>query len=267
MSYHDFVPGPESSIEIDDTYLKVAETCSDSDIIVQVGVGLGRTTCLMCGFLKDQNKRPHFYAIDPFGLETCDDDLAGHPDTIAWGEKWTDWLARIGGPSYVIDHFDFYLANCPEGDRLTERVQFPPWHSAQEFKDASVYFVHLNTLAPKDQVEKQIAAWWPRVKVGGIMLVGSDDIRTKGEDGNQIEKVETEWPFEVGDKICELEYEPTYGGGPAFKVALHKPHATVTELTHRGFKYQYDTDVSLNPFQFVSGGECFPNGYHMWRKV
>lgn len=83
-------------------------------------------------------------------------------------------------------------------------------------------------------------------------------------------------PFKVGDRIHEWEWLPVPSNTLHYviKDAPRRPHgfhpdAIVTELTARGFKYDY---VEKVPFiaregSYFIGGECFPNGYHMWFKV
>lgn len=87
---------------------------------------------------------------------------------------------------------------------------------------------------------------------------------------------ETSWPFQVGDRIHELEYDPMYSlddgktwvGGESH-LSTNRPTATVTELTQHGFGYRYDERVlTTRPhYGWFEGGECFPNGYHMWTKI
>lgn len=173
-AYYRFVPGIELWPFV--WYDTIAKGCSDTDILVEVGVGFGRSTCLMTELLAAENKHPKLYAIDLFGTNPDPADQWEAPATTPWGEPFADWSKRVGGDWRLIDSFDFYMAQNPARDRLTDRVQFPPWHSAEEFDDGSVYFVMLNASRRFEPVLKQIQAWAPKCAAHGkgIAVYGAD---------------------------------------------------------------------------------------------
>lgn len=73
----------------------------------------------------------------------------------------------------------------------------------------------------------------------------------------------TSWPFKVGDRIHELRC--TMEGWD--KDTL-RPDAIVTELTDKGFKYDYVRHVSLGArYGHMTGGHCLPEGYDLWMLV
>ncbi len=83
-------------------------------------------------------------------------------------------------------------------------------------------------------------------------------------------------PFKVGDLIHEWDSQHSWSadGGQTWQTSERvlndrHPDAVVTELTPRGFKYQYTERV---PFiaregSWFEGGECFPSGYHCWTLI
>lgn len=51
-------------------------------------------------------------------------------------------------------------------------------HMARGFEDASVDFIWIDAGHTYEDVKKDIAAWWPKLKVGGVM--GGDDLPMEG---------------------------------------------------------------------------------------
>ena len=86
------------------------------------------------------------------------------------------------------------------------------------------------------------------------------------------------YPFQVGDRIHELRYLPTYSHSleeackqfVQWEIDTSKPDATVTALTEKGFTYTYDRPVPIGRAQwgtYAEGGECFEGGFQFWRKI
>lgn len=85
-------------------------------------------------------------------------------------------------------------------------------------------------------------------------------------------------PFSVGDRIHERQSVWTYAADPdeaalvepEWELDPTKPDATVTALTTRGFEYTYDHRIPVGRAPegtWTDGGECYPEGYHLWVKV
>ena len=175
-SYYRFVPGQEQFPT--SLYQEVARQCDDSDVLVEVGAGFGRSTSLMCELLAHYNKHPKFFVIDTFGTVPAPDDGGPLKGETPWNEPWEKWAERVGGTNRMIDQFLFYLDNCPAKDRLTDWEQMPAWHSAGEFKNESLHFVFLNSRGGvEQQVNKQIEEWLPKIKMGGCLGVYGGAIR------------------------------------------------------------------------------------------
>lgn len=71
-----------------------------------------------------------------------------------------------------------------------------------------------------------------------------------------------ECPFKVGDKIHEVDASGA--------LDVSKPDAMVTEITEKGFKYNYDTPFPIGRIawgELAVGGECYPLGIRFWKKV
>lgn len=85
-------------------------------------------------------------------------------------------------------------------------------------------------------------------------------------------------PFQVGDRIHEVEPVWTYCSEagddvlvePEYELDPTKPDATVTALTARGFTYRYDRPITVGRVawgQTTQEGECYEDGFHLWRRV
>lgn len=84
-------------------------------------------------------------------------------------------------------------------------------------------------------------------------------------------------PFKVGDRIHEARAKPEWLGmidyardKPVFEPDTTKPDATVTTLTARGFEYRYDYPIMIGRVEWDQqsvGGECYEEGFHLWRKT
>ncbi len=170
-NYYRFIPGDENFPGY--IYEEVAKDVTDEDIICEVGCFMGRTTALMTELLEFYKKSPKFYAIDMFGAYLPDGDVESLSGEMPWGEPVEKWAARVGGPQYLIDHFDFYMESNPFANKITQRVQFPPWHSSEEFDDASVFFVMLNASSNPDLVKKQLEKWYPKLKKLGTIALAT----------------------------------------------------------------------------------------------
>lgn len=178
--YWQHVPGPDFPTDL---YLEIAGSLHDGDICIEVGCGLGRGVHYIMEYRKDRcdqgwYPKPKLYAFDTFGEEHRGSEYwEGHPQTTPWGEPFSDWTVRIGGPSRLLDQFVFHLRNSPARDYLTDYAQFPWWTVAEEFKDDSVSWVVANGAHKPLGIRRELDKWWPKLKVGGrIALYGHDKV-------------------------------------------------------------------------------------------
>lgn len=161
---------------------QVARDCKDDDIMVEVGAFLGHGTCFMCEALMAYDKRPKFYAFDPFDqvLEGCHGKM--RDGDMPWGEPIEAWKNRVGGPTPLYDAFLFYLNGSPCKDRLFDHAQFPANCSAPEFPEESLSFVFLNYSRDPAEIKKEIDNWKPRIKCGGYLAVQVDGLQSAALD-------------------------------------------------------------------------------------
>lgn len=150
---------------------EAAAICTDDDIIVEVGAFIGHGTCYMTEQLAAHNKRPKFYAIDPWDQKL--EGVYGKTRTgnMPWGEPIATWANRVGGPTPLYDAFLFYLNGCPTKDRLFDHAQFPAVCAGEEFEDESLAYVLLNYSREQEEIDRETSNWWPKIRPGGALAV------------------------------------------------------------------------------------------------
>lgn len=148
-------------------------SCSDFDIIVEVGAFLGHGVCYICEQLAMADRRPKFYAIDTWDEPSAFCQGAIRRSDMPWGESMDTWRAR-GGRLY--DSFRFYLDGSPCTDRLYDHVQFPPGSCMDEFVDGTVALVLLNYSQNEKDIENEIKRWWPKLRTGGKILIAATEM-------------------------------------------------------------------------------------------
>ncbi len=165
-----FVPGAR-----DFPYELLADVVRDAretDIICEVGAFLGHGTCYIMELLQYWDTRAKFYAFDLFGETPAACYGEGREgQLLPWKERFETWARRSGGGLAALDAFQFYTQQSPARDFLYDYVQFPPRHAGDDFADGSVSFALLHQSQKPENVAADMAGWWPKIKVGGMLAV------------------------------------------------------------------------------------------------
>lgn len=169
MSYSQFIPGSHDLPY--GLFDQVARECADTDILVHVGLGLGRALCYQTEALTAFDKRPKLYGFSLFGIPDAPSDGEGFSGLTPWGESVERWLARTGGPTAIVDHFINYLSHCPTADRITDWAQFPPHLIAGAFKDDEVAFAFLDASVQRENMLRDARAWLPKIAPKGHLAI------------------------------------------------------------------------------------------------
>lgn len=84
------------------------------------------------------------------------------------------------------------------------------------------------------------------------------------------EKTPECWSFVFdADKLGDRKVSGMRMTAPA-KLDITKPDAIVTEITERGFKYEYDYPAPIGRAEWgemAVGGEVYEEGFGMWERV
>jgi len=144
--FYENIPGWFNPI----TYKYMADRAKPGDIFVEVGVFKGRSAAFMATELLNSGKGVNFYAVDHFKGSPEHGDLT---DTLLT-EAIENLRPVLEAGAVVI---------MPE----------PSLKAVTRFEDDVVDFVFIDAAHDYESVKEDIAAWWPKVKSGGV-LAGDD---------------------------------------------------------------------------------------------
>jgi hypothetical protein len=128
-----------------------------NSVMVEVGSWMGRSSCYIASLIKSSNKKIDFYCVDTWeGSEE-------HLNMIkSLHEKGTT----------LFDEFKNNVKECELQDYI-KPIRMESVEASKQFKDESIDFIHIDAAHDYDNVLKDIKAWYPKVKRGG--LVTGDD--------------------------------------------------------------------------------------------
>jgi cephalosporin hydroxylase len=140
---------------------------------VEVGVSTGGSVCFLARVLIDQDRLFNLWAVDLWDSEHPTADIGRVRDV----EVWNKFQARL----------DAYGVRGRITVLKAESVA-----ASTTFRDESADFVFLDANHTKEAVLADIAAWWPKIRPGG-MLAGHD----YGEPCQVKEAVDEVFPGQI----------------------------------------------------------------------
>lgn len=138
-------------------YRDIAQGLKDGDTIAEIGTWFGRSIVYLAQELKRAGKKVKILAVDTFKGEVS------QPEHLAI-------VAKHGGS--IRAAFEANIARCGVADMI-EIIEGDSAESAAKVPDASLAFAYLDAAHDYDSVRKDLAAWIPKVRPGG-MLAGHD---------------------------------------------------------------------------------------------
>lgn len=137
-----------------DIYAEQVQRARDGAVFVELGCWKGRSTSFMGVEIHNSGKQVTFYAIDHWkgsDAETHDED--------------EDFQAgRI---------HEVFLRNIEPVKQHVRWIKQDSAESASLFVDGSVDFVYVDASHTFEAVAKDLDAWWPKLKPGGV-IAGDD---------------------------------------------------------------------------------------------
>jgi hypothetical protein len=128
-------------------YDRFAREADNNSVIVEVGSWVGRSICYLGVELINQGKKPRVFAVDT-------------------------WLGSAEHKSFDIlkeDRlYNTFLKNITPLDGLVTPLRLNSLDAAASFKDESIDFLFLDASHQYEDVKRDIAAWYPKIKPGGI---------------------------------------------------------------------------------------------------
>jgi predicted O-methyltransferase YrrM len=134
------------------TYDQAVAAARDGASFVEVGSWKGRSAYYMALRIRESGKRIRFYCVDHWQGSA---EHQSDPDVKA---------GRL---------FETFLANVADVRDHLEPLRMSSLEAASRFDEGSCDFVMIDAAHDYDSVMADIAAWWPKVKPGG-MLAGDD---------------------------------------------------------------------------------------------
>lgn len=154
-------------------YDNAIEKATNKSILVEVGVAYGKSINYLASKAKEAGKSPQIFAVDLF------------KGTI--GER---------SGTYSKDMFSAFVQNVHAcgNNELIRTLVMDSAEAAGEFKDASCDLVFIDAAHDYESVKRDLLAWLPKVKKGGIFAGHDIDARgvhravseVLGSDGFEI---------------------------------------------------------------------------------
>jgi hypothetical protein len=138
-------------------YVEQVKRAQDGDVFVELGAWMGTSACAMGELIRDSGKRITFYTVD-HGL--------GSPELARTVKR----IVQNG--STLWDELHLNIADCGL-TKYVRPLRMDSALAAGRFADKSVSFVFIDANHSEESVSRDIAAWLPKVKPGGV-LAGHD---------------------------------------------------------------------------------------------
>lgn len=140
-------------------YHNIVMNAEDDALFVELGSFLGQSTAAMAAYIKGSGKRIQFDAVDIFELT----DFSDEPHFQVIADHGGDFLAA----------FKHNLEEAQVSDAVTI-VKATSLEAAEKYADRSISFLMIDASHKYDDVVDDIRAWFPKLKMGGIM--SGDDL-------------------------------------------------------------------------------------------
>lgn len=157
MTY-DQIPGWFDFAEF---YDRMVAEARDGAVFVEVGCWLGKSAAYMAKAIESSGKRVKLYAVDNFTAGTT------HPETNPGDGRYQD--------KPLLLCFRDNMEACGVL-HLIEVIESDSAEAANQFADGSVDFCFIDADHSYEGVKRDIAAWFPKMKVGGV-IAGHDRVR------------------------------------------------------------------------------------------
>lgn len=149
---HDDIEGWFDFMEI---YDKAVTRAQDGAVFVEIGSWMGKSACYLAELIRKSGKKISFTCVD------------------IWDDNWTDaafWAqickAREAGKT-LMQMFRDNLDRYGVGEYV-KSIKSDSSEGAKFFEDGTVDMVFIDASHEYEYVKRDLEAWWPKVKPGGI---------------------------------------------------------------------------------------------------
>jgi hypothetical protein len=168
-------------------YQEAVREARDGAHFVEVGCWKGRSAAFMAVEIINSGKKIRFDCVDTWLGSQEPKHLAD--DSVKKGTLYDEFLENIK-PVML----DFFMPYCQQSVEC-----------AASYDDASLDFVFIDAAHDYENVKADIAAWWPKIKPGGVLA--GDDFKFKGVNKAVLERF-----------VYEVQAVPGTGTGCAWRV-------------------------------------------------
>ena len=141
-----------------DFYRTIVQDAKDDDLFVELGSFLGQSTAALAYFVKQSQKNIRIDAVDLFEIS----DFSDEPHAKVIEEHGGDFLEAFKSNMRKADVLD--AINIVKASSL---------EAAATYADRSISFVMIDASHKYEDVIDDIKAWYPKVKLGGV--ISGDD--------------------------------------------------------------------------------------------
>ena len=144
--------GIQGWCDFGDLYFAIAEILDEGAVFVEIGSWMGQSAVVLCQRLQDIGKNVTVYCVDTFQGEQ---NQPAHVEIVQ----------QMGGSTFRKFEENIKAAGVAD---MIEAITADSVNAAGHFRDASLDGVFIDAAHDYDSVVKDVAAWFPKVKPGGI---------------------------------------------------------------------------------------------------
>lgn len=172
VDYWTTIPG---WFNFDDVYTQAVANSRDGDTLVEVGVFLGKSLCMLLQEVDRSGLQLSVVGVDKFEI----DDAYFGQVMMPWGELACEWKAREGADVLYRRALD-HISRCPDKAHLRGLQRSESHVTPEGVEPGSCSLVYLDANHTYEHVLADLEAWYPMVRPGG--LLAGHDLNSKGHN-------------------------------------------------------------------------------------
>lgn len=134
-------------------YNQMVDKFGDGDVFVEIGSFKGKSASAMAVNIANSNKKIKFYCVDTWqGSEEHQKNQSAEDEDV------------VNGTLY-----DVFMKNTEPVKEYITPLRKSSLDAAKDFEDGSLSFVFIDAAHDYENVKKDIEAWYPKVKKGGVL--------------------------------------------------------------------------------------------------
>jgi hypothetical protein len=132
-------------------YSEMVKRFPDGSHFVEIGAWKGKSSSYMAVEIINSNKQIKFDCIDIWTDESLDNSGYDHNHNTS-----SDFF------------YNMFLENIKPVRHIINPIKASSWQKAEDYPDKSIDFIFIDGDHTYDGVKKDLAAWYPKMKIGGV---------------------------------------------------------------------------------------------------